>query len=831
MSKVWENIYQGKQSVGESLEEKYEGARACYSENGSTFWDVFNADEFAEYRKDNLFYPFASKEEWEVADYLLRSSLSMAAIDEFLRLHMIQNLQLSFSNASELCSHAEMLPSGPSWKCQTIPSLHPTKLPICLFWRDPIECLESLFSNPLFHDKLDFIPHRMYKMAVQLLRVYSEWLTGNSAWDVQDRPSTLLGVTNIHMHTRMKLSPKAFMLTALLPIPKYLHPNQQMCGMLEDHLVHECLSIVLKPLMIVAEVGIMMYDLVGNVQHCFMPLAVYIVDTPEAAMLACVRGKTSPFTMAFITVDPNDLKAYFEACAEHRLNGVHAPFWKGFPHADPSIFLMPEPLHHWHKEFYDHNLQWCLKVVGAQELDFRFSILQPITGYHHFAGGISKLKQVTGRVHCDIQHYIVGLISDCPAPDNNLLSCIDQSLLTFHENKNVIMTLGAWMGAKKLIDNWFIPKLELLQSITSSMHKIGALIQWSADATEHAHVSKIKDPVQHTNNNDYDPQIRRFLDCQEKLRHFAIATTLKSHNPVDVAEENEGEEDDIDPDEGEPSDPQTALLEEMNQTHITMNYFSKAKQFATLSCRELAYPPQTFIGGTTAIHLNYGPSRNRVKVGDISVDYNIPDLHVLLSDFLQCDTRGRGVVHEVALRRRPLIDRPPILPFDRVQVWHSVRLQQTSFHDSSIILPAQTVHASPLGPGWPKGRRDFVLVNIDGVAEWPKSGLTGHTICELYLIVRPIARRGSRIKWRDQYLCYVQCLSIGPIDPATGMHTLKHTKHADGSPVGNFILLNQLHAFTNAQLMKATSLHYSHSFFLNKYFDKEIYNAIYYASQ
>lgn len=73
--------------AGESLEEKYEGAGACYSENGSTLLDVFDADEFAEYRKDNLFYPFASKEEWEVADYLLRSSLSMAAIDEFLRLH------------------------------------------------------------------------------------------------------------------------------------------------------------------------------------------------------------------------------------------------------------------------------------------------------------------------------------------------------------------------------------------------------------------------------------------------------------------------------------------------------------------------------------------------------------------------------------------------------------------------------------------------------------------------------------------------------------------------------------------------------------------------
>ncbi|KAG1786723.1 hypothetical protein EV424DRAFT_1551366 [Suillus variegatus] len=625
-------------AAGESLE-KYEGAGACYSKNGLTFLDVFDADEYAEYRKDNLFYPFASKEEWEVADYLLRSSLSMAAIDEFLKLRMIQNLQLSFSSARELRSRAEMLPSGPSWKCQTIPSIHPTKLPICLFWRDPVECLESLFSNPLFHNKLNFVPHHVYKTAVWLLRVYSEWLTGNSAWDMQSQyprgdmilgtvlssdktnittitgaritHSLLLGLANIRMRTHMKLSSKAFMLTALLPILKYLHPNQRMCGMLEDRLVHECLLIILKPLMIVAEVGIMMSDPVGNVRHCFMPLAAYIINTPEAAMLAWEDISFHHGFLASITVDPNGLKTYFEACTEHQLNGVHAPFWKGFPHANPSIFLMPEPLHHWHKEFYDHDLQWCLKVVGAQELDFRFSILQPITGYRHFTGGISKLKQVTGRVHRDIQCYIVGLISgiaphrfmiaihalmdvrylaQCPAPDNNLLSCIDQSLLTFHENKNIIMTLGARMGVKKPIDNWFIPKLELLQSITSSTRKVGALIQWSADATEHAHVSEIKDPARRTNNNDYDPQICRHLDREEKLRRFTIATTLKSHgldcSPVDVAKENKGEEDDIDYDEQEPSDPQTALLEEMNHTCITTNYFSKESP-----CHPCPLPP------------------------------------------------------------------------------------------------------------------------------------------------------------------------------------------------------------------------------------------------
>ncbi|KAG1813635.1 uncharacterized protein BJ212DRAFT_1447829 [Suillus subaureus] len=277
-----------------------------------------------------------------------------------------------------------------------------------------------------------------------------------------------------------------------------------------------------------------------------MPLAAYIVDTLEACMLAYVHGKTSPFMMvsylefgnnfhhpecthsitlnqlANIQVDPNDLEGYFDACTAYYLNGVDKPFWQDWSSACPSVFLIPEALHHWHKELFDHDCQWCIVAVGVQELDFQFSILQSITGYHHYSGRISQLKQVMGRVHHNIQHYIVGLTVGA-AP-----SSINKSLLTFHTNKDAIMTLGTQMGMKKPIDNWFfIPKLELMQSITASTCKVWALIQRSANATEHTHVSKIKDPARRTNNNDYDPQICHHLDQQKKLQQFAIAMTLK----------------------------------------------------------------------------------------------------------------------------------------------------------------------------------------------------------------------------------------------------------------------------------------------------------------
>jgi len=56
---------------------------------GHTFMDIFDADQYAEKRNGNLFYPFASKQDWEIASWLLRLGLSMAAIDQFLRLELV----------------------------------------------------------------------------------------------------------------------------------------------------------------------------------------------------------------------------------------------------------------------------------------------------------------------------------------------------------------------------------------------------------------------------------------------------------------------------------------------------------------------------------------------------------------------------------------------------------------------------------------------------------------------------------------------------------------------------------------------------------------------
>jgi hypothetical protein len=93
------------------------------------------------------------------------------------------------------------------------------------------------------------------------------------------------------------------------------------------------------------------------------------------------------------------LEKYKATAKSYRLNGVQLPFWRDWPlSSDLSTFLTSEPLHYWHKQFWDHNVKWCIYILGAPKIDFCFSVLQNRTGYRRdFNEGISWLKQVTGR--------------------------------------------------------------------------------------------------------------------------------------------------------------------------------------------------------------------------------------------------------------------------------------------------------------------------------------------------------------------------------------------------------------------------------------------------
>jgi hypothetical protein len=71
--------------------EEYEGSAKEYG-TSTTFMEEFDHDQYAGERVENLYYPFASRDEWEFAAFLLRSDLSMASIDSLLSLNLVINI-------------------------------------------------------------------------------------------------------------------------------------------------------------------------------------------------------------------------------------------------------------------------------------------------------------------------------------------------------------------------------------------------------------------------------------------------------------------------------------------------------------------------------------------------------------------------------------------------------------------------------------------------------------------------------------------------------------------------------------------------------------------
>jgi hypothetical protein len=93
---------------------------------------------------------------------------------------------VTFHTAKDLRSRIEMLPGVPEWKFKAVSLTgHATKEPTLLFYRDALDCVEYLFGNPTFANRIDFSPARLYRNLEQTIRIYTEWMTGNSAWEMQ----------------------------------------------------------------------------------------------------------------------------------------------------------------------------------------------------------------------------------------------------------------------------------------------------------------------------------------------------------------------------------------------------------------------------------------------------------------------------------------------------------------------------------------------------------------------------------------------------------------------------------------------------------------------
>lgn len=218
------------------------------------------------------------------------------------------------------------------------------------------------------------------------------------------------------------------------------------------------------------------------------------------------------------------------------------------------------------------------------------------------------------------------------------ITAIDAALAEFHEHKQSILDIGARVGKKgNQMDHFQIPKLELTQSVTSNITYSGAVIQWSADPTEHAHIIEVKVPVRSSNKKSFEPQICHYLDRSEKRRHFDLATSIQEaitelDSTLNVSKccDDENIEDYVEVDvEIEPQDRKL-----IGPARIPTNFFSLAHKLSTDPPPTTPLLLRTFSTSKMAFHLNHKPDISHISIDNAAEMFGLADLRPALADFV-----------------------------------------------------------------------------------------------------------------------------------------------------------------------------------------------------
>lgn len=111
------------------------------------------------------------------------ASLKVVRISLTVVLQLSEMIGLSFKNARELNNIIDHeLPGRPKFKREQIIIANEA---FNVYYRDIIECIKALFSDPNFADFLVFAPERHYADEDETVRLYHEMHTGKWWWNSQ----------------------------------------------------------------------------------------------------------------------------------------------------------------------------------------------------------------------------------------------------------------------------------------------------------------------------------------------------------------------------------------------------------------------------------------------------------------------------------------------------------------------------------------------------------------------------------------------------------------------------------------------------------------------
>ncbi|KAJ7789248.1 hypothetical protein B0H14DRAFT_2945102 [Mycena olivaceomarginata] len=525
----------------------------------------------------NVYAPFASKMDWEVARWAkLRGSGSTAFTDLLKIEGVAQALGLSYGNSIELNAIIdEKLPGRPKFTRSEVVVAGEV---FELYSRNIIECVRALFGNTDFAPYLFVVPERHYADEDQTIRLYHNMHTGKWWWSTQkqiekDNPGatiipillssdktqlTMFGnksaypvymtIGNIPKEIRRKPSRRAYILLAYLPTSRLAHiKNKAATTPYSGKFVPSGVT------------GISIASGDGKLRRGHPIVACYIGDYPEQLLVTCVKtgwcptGETDHDSLgdgeskcvlrnlakildALDTLDEGGTR-YTQACTEAGIKPVVHPFWEQLPYTNIFLSITSDILHQLYQGIIKHLIEWLKESLGEAELDARCRRLPPNHNIRLFMKGISHLNRVTGREHDQISRFLLGIIIDVKLPGGlssvRLVEAVRGVLdFTFIAQypMHTTETLGRLEDARMLFhrnkdifvdlgirEGFNLPKLHSMEHYPETIMNFGTSDNYNTEYTERLHIDLAKDAYRSTNRKDEFSQMTLWLERKEKI--------------------------------------------------------------------------------------------------------------------------------------------------------------------------------------------------------------------------------------------------------------------------------------------------------------------------
>ncbi|KAF7332804.1 hypothetical protein MSAN_02431600 [Mycena sanguinolenta] len=339
-----------------------------------------------------------------------------------------------------------------------------------VYFRDIIECIRALYSDPEFANVLVFVPERHYADVDKTVRLYHDLHTGKWWWATQkileqrrpgatiipiiistDKTQTTMfrnkSAYPVHMSTgnipkgiRRKPSRQAYILIGYLPTTCLEHIKVAAARRRAiANLYHACMRKILSPLKAAGLDGIYTASGDGVLRRTHPILAVFSGDYPEQCLAAgCKAGEcpTCPVESGELgdleaLYEPCDLEAvlaalakaegdateFTRACKDAGIKPIHHPFWEDLPFVNIFLSITPDVLHQLFQGVIKHVVAWVKDAYGPVAIDARCRRLPPNHNVRLFLKGITTLSRISGTEHSQICRILLGLLVDLRLPE------------------------------------------------------------------------------------------------------------------------------------------------------------------------------------------------------------------------------------------------------------------------------------------------------------------------------------------------------------------------------------------------------------------------------